>query len=76
VDFTTAWATTMGQAKEARLQFEKIKEKREREERRKDRKVQDKKIRSELLINLLGRNCTEDQIKTYMRLAGHYVDDA
>lgn len=75
VDFTTAWATTMGQAKAARLEFEKRKEKREREEKRKDRKVQEKKIRSELLITLLGRNCTEDQIKTYMRLAGHCVDE-
>lgn len=76
VDFTTAWATTMGQAKQARLEFEKRKEKREREERRKDRAVQDKKIKSDLLAALLARNCSDDQIKTYMRLAGHYVDDA
>lgn len=76
VDFTTAWATTMGQAKQARLEFEKKREKREREERRKDRAVQDKKIKSDLLASLLARNCTDDQIKTYMRLAGHYVDDA
>jgi hypothetical protein len=76
VDFTTAWATTMGQAKQARLEFEKKREKREREERRKDRAVQDKKIKSDLLASLLARNCTDDQIKAYMRLAGHYVDDA
>jgi hypothetical protein len=76
VDFTTAWTTTMGEAKKAKLDFEVKKEKREREERRKDRKMQEKKIKSDLVISLLARNCTEDQIKTYLRLAGHYVQDA
>jgi hypothetical protein len=76
VDFTTAWTTTMGEAKKAKLDFEVKKEKREREERRKDRKMQEKKIKSDLVISLLARNCNEDQIKTYLRLAGHYVQDA
>ena len=76
VDFTTAWANTMGEAKKAKLDFEIKKEKREREERRKDRKMQEKKVKSDLIISLLARNFNENQIKNMLRLAGHYEQDA
>ena len=76
VDFTTAWANTMGEAKKAKLDFEIKKEKREREERRKDRKMQEKKVKSDLIISLVARNFNEDQIKNMLRLAGHYEQDA
>lgn len=81
-DFTTVWATTMAEAKEAKLKFEMRKEereieerKRDREDREKDRNIQAKKIRSDLLFSLVDRGLTEDQIKRYMRLAGHYDED-
>jgi hypothetical protein len=72
----------MGEAKEARLKFEMRKEerdleerKRDREDREKDRNIQAKKIRSDLLLSLVERGMTEEQIRRYMRLADHYDED-
>jgi hypothetical protein len=82
VDFTTQWAQTMGEAKAARLEFEKQKDareqesrKRELEERAADREAATKRAKSELLIQLLQRGLPDNQIQNYMRLCGYSIAD-
>jgi len=83
VEFTMQWAETMGQAKADRLEFEKMKDardqenrKRELEERQKDRDESAKRAKGDLLMQLVQRGFNDDQIKFYMRMAGHFNDDA
>ncbi len=82
VEFTQQWAATMGEAKAARLEFEKMKDareqearKRELEERAKDRAESAKRMKSELLMSLLQRNLSEPQIHSYMRMCGYSIED-
>ena len=72
-DFTTVWAATMNGAKDAKLEFEKTKYKREREDKRTERKMQEKRMKNDLLISLMQKGYTQDEIKFYMQLAGHDV---
>lgn len=83
VEFTTQWAETMGEAKAAKLEFEMMKDardqenrKRELEERQKDRNESAKRAKGELLMQLLEKGFTEVQIKIYMRMCGHNINDA
>jgi hypothetical protein len=76
-DFTTVWAATIAEAKDARLQFDIRKEeraaeerKRDREDKEKDRSLQEKKMKSDLMLSLLERGLSEDQISRYMRMVG------
>jgi hypothetical protein len=82
VDFTTQWAQTMGEAKAARLEYEKQKDareeesrKRELEERAADRTAANKRAKAELLIQLLQRGLPGNEIQNYMRMCGYSIAD-